>query len=198
VLRQTIKRVLNAAFLAIAFPVAVLAGFGRIKPLYTICAHVCALAPGLLGDYLRTAFYRLTLESFPMSSRISFGSFFAHPEARVGAGVYIGSYCILGRTHIGDATQIASAVQIISGQHQHVRDESGNISGSEAGYFKTIAIGPNCWIGAAAVVMADVGAGSTVGAGSVVTTAIPEFSVAVGSPARAIKSAARQAATVPE
>jgi acetyltransferase-like isoleucine patch superfamily enzyme len=52
-----------------------------------------------------------------------------------------------------------------------------------------VEIGANCWIGAAAIVMADVGAGSTIGAGSVVTRAIPAGSVAVGSPARVLPRA---------
>jgi acetyltransferase-like isoleucine patch superfamily enzyme len=194
VLKQALKNATHAVCLVIALPLAAIAGFGRIKPLYTICAHLCALGPGLAGDYLRIAFYRLTLASCSMNSRISFGSFFAHSQARVGSGVYIGSYCIFGRTNIGDGTQIASAVQILSGQHQHVRDNEGKISGAEDGQFKTVTIGANCWIGAAAVVMADVGTGTTIGAGSVVTAAIPEFCVAVGSPARVIKTLEREGA----
>jgi virginiamycin A acetyltransferase len=119
------------------------------------------MSPGILGDYLRIAFYKQTLAECPLESRISFGSFFAHPEARLGAGVYSGSYCILGKTTIGQRTQIASGVQILSGGRQHVRDASGGISGAEEGEFVRVTIGENCWIGAAA----DVGSGSTVGAG---------------------------------
>jgi acetyltransferase-like isoleucine patch superfamily enzyme len=102
--------------------------------------------------------------------------------------VYIGSYCILGKTVIGGRTQIASGVQILSGRHQHPRDPSGQISGAEHGAFVPVAIGADCWIGAAAIVMADVGAGSTVGAGPVVSRPIPAGSVAVGNPARVIKT----------
>jgi acetyltransferase-like isoleucine patch superfamily enzyme len=43
------------------------------------------------------------------------------------------------------------------------------------------------WIGANAVVMADIGAGSVIGAGAVVIHEIPPFSVAVGNPAEVIK-----------
>jgi len=53
-----------------------------------------------------------------------------------------------------------------------------------------VTIGADCWIGAAAIIMADVGAGSTIGAGSVVSRPIPPRSVAVGSPARVIKTVA--------
>jgi acetyltransferase-like isoleucine patch superfamily enzyme len=186
--KDLLKSVLFAVFLAVVWPAAALTAFGRWKLLYTIFAHAYALSPGILGDYLRTAYYRLTLREFALSSRIQLGSFFAHPEARVGEHVYIGCYCVLGRTEIGDRTQIASGVQILSGRHQHQRDESGRISGSESGVFASVAIGANCWIGAGAIVMADVGTGSTIGAGSVVTRPIPPGVVAVGIPAAVIKN----------
>jgi len=188
--KRWIKAIAHGFFLLAALPAAALAGFGRWEMAYSVFAHLFALAPGVPGDYLRIAFYKLTLAECFLSSRIEFGSFFAHPQARVGAHVYIGSYCILGNTVIGERTQIASGVQILSGRHQHIRDEAGRISGAEDGVFIPVTIGNDCWIGAAAIVMADVGEGSTVGAGSVVSRAIPRGAVAVGSPAKVIGSGA--------
>jgi len=186
---RLLKSAIFGVFLAAAFPAAVLCGFGRWETSFGFFATAYAMAPGILGDYLRIAFYRMTLAECSLTSRIQFGSFFAHPSARLGSRVYIGSYCILGKAVIGANTQIASGVQILSGRHQHPRSETGTILGSEEGAFQEVAIGPNCWIGAAAIVMADVGAGSTVGAGSVVSRPIPPASVAVGSPARVVKQA---------
>src|ERR1700692_3311178 len=100
-----IKRLVQGIALLLVAPAALLCGFGRVRTLFTIFAHMCAQGPGIVGDYLRIAFYKLTLEQCSLDSRISFGSFFAHPEARVGEGVYIGSYCVLGRVHIGARTQ---------------------------------------------------------------------------------------------
>lgn len=179
---------LRGASLAVAWLPAALSGFGRWEGLYTIFAHALALIPGIPGDYLRVAFYRLTLHECALSSRISFGTFFAHPEASVGPGAYIGCYCILGKAAIGRNVQIASGVQILSGNGQHVRGRDGRLSGAEKGAFHRVTIGEECWIGAASVVMADVGAGSTVGAGSVVVRPIPPNSVAVGSPAHVLRS----------
>jgi virginiamycin A acetyltransferase len=186
-LKTLLKSFLHAVFLSFAFPLAMTSGFGRVEAIYLFWAHYMAAIPGLPGDYFRTAYYHLTLKECPMDSRIEFGSFFAHPQVRLGRSVYIGPYCILGRTSIGDRTQIAGAVQILSGARQHTRDTDGRIRGAEEGVFKTISIGADCWIGAGAIVMAEVGSGTTIGAGSVVTKPIPPGSVAVGSPARVIR-----------
>ncbi|MGB8886554.1 MAG: hypothetical protein WCC87_07500 [Candidatus Korobacteraceae bacterium] len=186
-IRKLLKKCWYGVFLMAAWPLAALSGFGRLKPVYTFFAHSCATVPGGIGDYFRVAYYHLTLAECHMSSRISFGTFFAHPEARVGARVYIGSYCIMGKATIGEGTQVASAVQVLSGQHQHIRDASGAFH--EAGDFKNVTVGADCWLGAGAIVMADVGARTTIGAASVVTRPIPADSVAVGSPARVIRGA---------
>jgi acetyltransferase-like isoleucine patch superfamily enzyme len=59
-----------------------------------------------------------------------------------------------------------------------------------------VCIGAGAWIGSAAVVMADVGRDTIVGAGAVVTKALPDQVIAAGVPARAIRS--RLAAPVNE
>ena len=169
-------------------PAALLSGFGRVAPVFSFFAQAFALLPGLPGDYCRAGYYRLTLIRFGTDSRIQFGSYFAHATAKLGDRVYIGSYTILGRAAIGDGCQIASGVQILSGSRQHTRRADGSIGGSHSGIFQTIRIGSGCWIGAGAIVMADVGENCTVGAGSVVTRELPSNCVAVGSPARVVES----------
>lgn len=185
---MAIKRIARAVALIAAFPCALLAGFGRFGHAFEFFAHIVALAPGLPGSYLRVAYYAMTLRSCSLECHIGFGSFFAHPQASVGRRVYIGMLCVLGQTNIGDRTQIASGVQILSGSRQHSRSQDGRIEGSEEGVFEVIPIGADCWIGAGAIVMAEIGEGTTVGAGSVVTRPIPARSVAVGNPAKVIKS----------
>lgn len=196
-MKKLLKGATVAVFLALAFPMALLSGFGRVESVYRLFAHLCALAPAIPGDYLRIAYYRLTLERCSLEARIEFGSFFAHSQAVVNRQVYIGSYSILGRVVIGERTQIASAVQILSGRHQHARDAEGRIQGADTEAFQPVSIGPDCWIGAGAIVMADVGAGATIGAGSVVTKPIPPNTVAVGSPARVLGGQAPAGSTKP-
>lgn len=57
-------------------------------------------------------------------------------------------------------------------------------------YAGPVTIGDDCWIGGNTTIMPNVtiGKGCTIGAGSVVTRDVPPFSVAVGSPARVVKT----------
>src|SRR4051794_35585285 len=190
VLKRAAKLTVIGISVAVMFPAALLAGFGRLRAVYETFATAVSLFPGLPGDYLRIAFYFMTLSRCSIYSRISFGSFFAQSAATVGRGVYIGSYCVLGQCEIGERTQIASLVQILSGNRQHGRDEQGRIQGAEKGVFTPVIIGSDCWIGASAIIMADVGSGTTIGAGSVVTRPVPPNVVAVGNPARVIRELA--------
>lgn len=186
-MKQAFKTGLHGLFLVLALPAAAMAGFGRIRATFAIGAHSAAMVPGILGDYYRIAYYKLTLKRCSLYSRVSFGSFFAHSDAVLGCGVYIGSYCILGRCAIGDRTQMASQVQVLSGRRQHSRDDAGQITGSAEGEFEWIDIGADCWIGASSIIMAPIGSGSTIGAGSVVVQPIAAQVVAVGNPARVVK-----------
>jgi len=186
-MKSTFKTVLHGLFLALALPAATLAGFGKFAAMFNIGAHAASMVPGIVGDYFRIAYYKLTLKKCSLYSRVSFGSFFAHAEAVLGHGVYIGSYCILGNCSIGDRTQIASQVQVLSGRQQHSRDAQGRMTGSDEGKFEGIEIGCDCWIGASSIIMADIGPGTTIGAGAVVVRPVAAQVVAVGNPARVVK-----------
>ncbi len=186
-MKLALKRILQLLCSALVLPLALASGFGRVASIYRIGAHATAVLPGLVGDYLRVAYYVWTLDECALNSRVEFGSFFAHPQAKMGAGVYIGSYTVLGRVEIGEGSQIASGVQILSGRRQHERREDGKLSGGEEGEFRTVRLGRQCWVGAGAIVMADIGDGVTVGAGAVVVKPLAAGVVAVGNPARVLE-----------
>jgi len=191
-MRQILKLGLHGIFLVLALPWAALAGFGRFGATFNIGAHLASQVPGIVGDYYRVAYYKLTLKQCSLYGRISFGSFFAHSDAIMGHGVYIGPYCVLGCCRIGDRTQIAGQVQILSGRRQHRRNETGQISGAVEGEFELIEIGSDCWIGASSIIMAAIGSGTTIGAGAVVVRPIEANVVAVGNPARVIQDRSPQ------
>src|SRR5437868_5228804 len=98
-LKRALKLVVNGIAVVWAFPSAMLCGFGRLPRAFQFFAQAVAQMPGLPGDYLRSAFYYLTLEEFSLHSRICFGSFFAQSATRIGDAVYIGSYCVIGSSH---------------------------------------------------------------------------------------------------
>jgi virginiamycin A acetyltransferase len=184
--RKSLKLLVRGAFLIPLFPLALLTAFGRIRSMFSFFAHFLALVPGTPGNYMRTAYYVMTLRQFSILSTTHFGTFFAHPDTTVAAGVDIGAYCVLGRSQIGERTRLASHVQLLSGQNQHVRDAEGKLTGS--GPSTQITIGADCWIGAGAIVMADLGESVTIGAGAVVGMPVPSGAVASGNPARTIKT----------
>jgi len=187
-IRLVFKRVFQSLALVLAFPAAALTLFGRIKLVYTFFAQSFALGPGLPGSYLRAAYYKMTLHESSLDVTLSFGTYFVQPDCMVEKGVSIGAYCVIGRSSIGARCQIASHVLMPSGRRQHVRNADGTLSDCTT---DRTSIGPDCWIGDGAIVMADLGEGVTVGAGSVVTRPVPAGSVVVGNPARPVQSASR-------
>lgn len=183
-LRQAIKAASNGAALALAFLPAALSGFGRVSSVFSGFGQAFSLVPGLPGNYLRIAYYHLTLRECALNSRVSFGTFFSKSSCTIGPSVYIGAWCNFGDCRIGERTQIGDHVQILSGRKQHGRDAKGRILTADHKAFRPVSVGKDCWIGAAALVMEDIGDGTTVGAGAVVTKPVPENQTVVGNPAK--------------
>lgn len=181
-----LKRVIQGLALVIFFLPGLLCGFGHFSVVFEFFAQLFSLIPGLPGSYCRVAFYKLTLQDCSVDSVIAFGSFFSRRRAIVGRYVSIGSFCIIGQARIGSRTQIASHVEI-PGARQHSRDSQGRLSDSSSAPDTYIMIGEDCWIGASAIILANVGSQSTIGAGSVVVKDIPASVIAVGVPAKPIK-----------
>jgi len=108
---------------------------------------------------------------------------------KMGKNVLINYDCILldtGEIYIGDNTLIGPGTKIVTAKHpleaERRRDWSVSCS--------PVKIGKEVWIGAGAIILPGVtiGARSVIGAGSVVTKDIPPDSVAVGNPARVVRS----------
>lgn len=157
-----------------------------------------SLLPGLWGSYLRTAFLRFALDECHPTARVEFGTLFSKAGARLGSHCYIGPHCHLGLVIVESDALIAAGVHIPSGAHPHGTDDLERPIREQPGRLTAVRIGAGSWIGAAAVVMADVGAGTIVGAGSVVTRPLPDRLVAVGVPARTIRSREFSALDDPE
>lgn len=150
-------------------------------------SQLMSLMPGRLGTLLRKGFYGLSLRRCSPDCAISFGTIVSTPDCEIGRHVYIGAYCVISDSIIGDDCLIGSHVHIISGKHAHGFDASDTPMRLQKGSRHAISIGRNSWIGNGAIVMADVGDGCIVGAGSVITKVVTEDSVVAGNPARVIR-----------
>lgn len=151
-------------------------------------SQTLSLIPGLIGVYLRRAFLMRVLASCHRTVVVEFGTLFSQAGAELGENVYIGPRCHLGLVTIGRDTLIGPAVHIPSGARTHGTDDPDLPIREQPHQRTRVSIGPGAWIGSAAIVMADVGAGTVVGAGAVVTRPLPDNTVAVGVPAKVIRS----------
>ncbi len=106
----------------------------------------------------------------------------------IGDGVFVnfgGVFLDCAPITIGDATQIASNVQLLTPDHP--RDPVQRRAGWEAAH--PIAIGENVWLGGGAIVLGGVTIGddAIVAAGAVVTEDVAPGSTVAGVPARPIE-----------
>jgi acetyltransferase-like isoleucine patch superfamily enzyme len=114
-----------------------------------------------------------------------------------GGHIHIGDNCSVnpftiiygsGGAYIGDNVRIAAHVVIVPENHNPGTDDIPvHLSGKTS---KGIRIDDNVWIGAGVKILDGVciGRNAVIGAGSVVTHAIPANATAVGVPARVVKT----------
>jgi acetyltransferase-like isoleucine patch superfamily enzyme len=115
----------------------------------------------------------------------------SEPSVVAGNNVFVGRNSYLGAWKpiwIGDDTLIGAYCYIISGNH---RVDAPDLPVRMQGYEGApITIGRNVWLGTHVIVLpgAIIGDNAVVGAGSVVTTSVPEGEIWAGVPARRIRS----------
>lgn len=108
----------------------------------------------------------------------------------IGDGSCIGNfnhiYC-LNEINIGKKVLTADKVYISDNTHAY-EDPSIPIMDQPIKALQPVSIGDGAWIGEnVCIIGASVGKGSVIGSNSVVTKDIPDFSIAVGTPAKVIK-----------
>src|SRR5262249_3993470 len=195
---RRLKALANGVALVLVFPCAATCWLeSKITPsaegVFSFWTHVFALVPGLPGLFLRRAFYRHTLTSCSPNCDISFGCFFSHRAAHVADDVYLGPYAVVGRARLGKGCLIGTRVSLLSGPTQHEwLEEHGFWTPSDVSRLREVEVGAHAWIGEAATIMADVGAGSLVAAGAVVSSPVPEGVVVAGTPARFVRRVSAQ------
>jgi virginiamycin A acetyltransferase len=150
-------------------------------------SQALSLVPGILGQYLRRAFYCRVLDECQQSATIEFGTLFSRTGARLGEHVYVGPHCHLGLVHLERDVLLASGVHVPSGPETHGTTSVDRPIREQPGHLRLVRIGAGSWIGSGAVVMADVGRDSVVAAGAVVTEPLPDLVIAAGVPARVVR-----------
>jgi maltose O-acetyltransferase len=108
---------------------------------------------------------------------------------RLGNRCFINYNCVFldcAPIEIGDDLQMAPAVQLYTGTHPLDR----SVRAASLEFAKPIRIGKGVWIGGGVIVLPGItiGDGCVVGAGSVVTHDLPPGALAVGNPARIVRS----------
>ncbi len=151
-------------------------------------SQFCSLFPGKFGELFRAAFYRLSFKNSSQKTSVAFLSTFSDPRAQLENNVSIGAYCNIGWAHIKKDCIISSHVCITSGKNDHSFDDIDIPIRLQKSSSTKVTIGENCWIGVNVTIMADIGEGSVIAANSVVTEAIPPYSVVAGVPAKIIRS----------
>ena len=111
-------------------------------------------------------------------------------ELKIGSGSNLGHFNHIysyKSNEIGSNVLTADKVYISDCLHGY-EDVHAPIMFQEIKTLNPVSIGDNCWLGENVVVLGvKIGKNCVIGANSVVTKDIPDFSVAVGSPARVIK-----------
>jgi len=103
--------------------------------------------------------------------------------------VYIGPRCdIYPKVRIGAYTMLANNISIIGGDHAYNKPGIP-ITFSGRSQIRPTIIGRDCWIGAYSIIMCgvNIGEGSIIAAGSVVTKDVEPYSIYGGAPAKKIK-----------
>ena len=109
---------------------------------------------------------------------------------KIASKVNVNPFCFLygfGGIPIGDNCRIAAGCKVMAFNHNFdIMDRNIVEQGNSA---KGIIIGDNVWLGAYVKVLdgVKIGSNSVVGAGSVVTSSVPEGAVVAGNPARIIR-----------
>lgn len=146
-----------------------------------------------LPPFLRNLIFKRTLGKFGENTLIDYKTYIRYfKNLEIGDNVAINrgcefytSYHLSKKIYIGDNVTISPNVKFYgAAQDYHYLPMPDTAD--------DIFIEDDCWICANSIVLqgVTVGKGSVIGAGSVVTRNIPPYSVAVGNPARVIKSRA--------
>lgn len=154
---------------------------------FTAPSQLLSLLPGYTGILLRRVWYRNTLRRCGCNLTVDWLTVIRTRQSEIGDRCTLGVANWVGWVQLGDDVMTGSHVVFLSGGRQHGFEDTSRPIRDQHGYKQQIVIENDVWIGAHAVVMANVSRGTVIGAGSVVTRQLPPMSVIVGNPARVLR-----------
>jgi acetyltransferase-like isoleucine patch superfamily enzyme len=169
-----------------------LSGFGYIISMFMNCVSI------VHKPFMVYGYYNFKLQSFKKHTRISSSAkLVSKSRLNIHDHVWIGHYCLIdsiGGVEISEGVNISSHTVIYShSSHDSLRllgpDYIKIQADKRPGYIiQPVFIGAYTFIGTSSVILpgVSIGKGCIVGAGSVVSKNIPDYSIVVGNPAKII------------
>ena len=154
---------------------------------FTAPSQLLSLVPGFFGVLLRREWYSTTLRACGTNLTVDWLAVIRTRQSEVGNRCTFGVANWVGWVRIGDDVMTGSHVVFVSGARQHAFDDLGRPMREQHGEKRQLVVGSDVWIGAQAIIMADVSSGTVIGAGSVVTRTYGERFVIAGNPARSLR-----------
>lgn len=165
-----------------------LAWLGRRSDLlFRTASEFLSVVPYLFGVILRQEFYRFALARCGRNVLIEFGTVFIYSDVSIGDNVLIGRYNIIHHCDFGDYVLTGERCTFLSGSRQHNFQRTDIPMALQGGEKRRIRLEGDCWIGAHAVVLDDVGRGAIVGAGAVVLKPVAPYTIVAGNPAKPLR-----------
>lgn len=154
--------------------------------LFKASSELLSVVPSFPGFAVRYAFYRLTLASCGKNVLFDFGTVLYSREIRIGSNVTFGLGNLIQHCHFGNNVLVSDGCRFVGGTEKHNFSRTDISINRQGGRIRYIHVGDDCWIDCGSIVMANVGTGTVVQAGSVVTQDLPEYSICRGNPAKVV------------
>jgi acetyltransferase-like isoleucine patch superfamily enzyme len=182
---QMAMRVAGVLTWPVVLPLALLSRLSDF--IFRTCSDLLSIVPYMFGIIMRYEFYKWTLTRIGKNVVIGFGTIFFYPDIEIGDNVLIGNYNVIHYCNFGSYVLTADQCQFLSGAKYHNYDRTDIPMALQGGKIRRIQVNDDCWIGANSVIMNDIGQGSIIGAGSVVTHLVEPYTIVAGNPVQVIR-----------
>jgi virginiamycin A acetyltransferase len=153
---------------------------------YASAGQLLSLMPGAVGLLLRRSWYSATLAACGRGLTVEFGTVIHKAGSRIGDHCYFGEFNRIGLVRLGSDFLSSNHVSIMSGRRQHGTERRDVPVRLQPTSYSCVSIGDDVWVGASAVVAADLPSHAVVAAGAVVMSGCAEWEILGGVPARVI------------